>query len=224
MRTMLYQADSLLRAGPWAVESGYTSKKLAQLGTMVAAFGITYGAVMGSFGGVIGERFLQVVYSAVKVPLLLLGTFMLSLPSFFVVNTLFGLRSDFSHSLRALLATQAGLTIILSSFAPFTILWYVSSSNYRGAILFNTLMFGCASFTAQWLLRRFYEPLIRRNRRHRLLLRTWLVIYAFVGIQMAWVLRPFIGYPDAPTQFFRQDAWGNAYVRLANILWTFLGG
>jgi hypothetical protein len=224
MWTMLFQADSLLRAKPWAVEDGYTAKKLARLGLMVAAFGITYGAVMGSFGGVLGERFLQVVYSAVKVPLLLLGTFVLSLPSFFVVNTLFGLRSDFTHSLRALLATQAGLTIILASFAPFTILWYASSSNYRGAILFNTLMFGCASFTAQWLLRRFYEPLIKRNPQHRLLLRAWLVIYAFVGIQMAWVLRPFIGYPDAPTQFFRQDAWGNAYVRLAGILWTFLGG
>jgi hypothetical protein len=223
MWTMLFQADSLLRARPWAVEGGYTSRKLAQLGIMVAVFGITYGAVMGSFGGMLGEHFLQVVYSAVKVPFLLLGTFVLSLPSFFVVNTLFGLRSDFSHSLRALLATQAGLTIILASFAPFTILWYASSSNYRGAILFNTLMFGCASFTAQWLLRRFYEPLIRRNPRHRLLLRAWLVIYAFVGIQMAWVLRPFIGYPDAPTQFFRQDAWGNAYVRLANILWSFLG-
>ena len=126
--------------------------------------------------------------------------------------------------MRALLATQAGLTIVLASFAPFTVLWYASSSNYRGAILFNTLMFGCASITAQWLLRQFYEPLIQRRPRHRMLLRAWLAIYAFVGIQMGWVLRPFIGSPDAPTQFFRQDAWGNAYVRLANILWAFLGG
>jgi len=221
---MLLYADNVLRARPWAVEEGHTVRKLAQLGLLVAVFGITYGAVMGSFGGVLGERFRQVVFSAVKVPLLLLGTFALSLPSFFVVNTLFGLRSDFSHSLRALLATQAGLTIILASFAPFTVVWYASCSDYQGAILFNTLMFGCASIVAQWLLRRFYEPLIRRSSRHRVLLRAWLVIYAFVGIQMAWVLRPFIGYPDAPTQFFRQDAWGNAYVSLAHILWTFLGG
>ena len=85
-------------------------------------------------------------------------------------------------------------------------------------------MFGCASVTAQWLLRRFYEPLIRRNPRHRTLLRAWLVIYAFVGIQMGWVLRPFIGSPNLPPQFFRQDAWGNAYVRLANILWGFIAG
>lgn len=198
--------------------------RLAQLGTLVVVFGLAYGAVMGSFGGVFGERFWQVVFSAVKVPLLLAGTFALSLPSFFIVNTLFGLRSDFLYSMRALVATQAGLTIVLASFAPFTILWYASSSNYRAAILFNLAMFGSASVTAQWLLRRFYEPLIQRDRRHRTLLRVWLVIYGFVGIQMGWVLRPFIGTPNLTPQFLRQDVWGNAYVRLANIIWSLISG
>ncbi|MHC4301310.1 MAG: hypothetical protein ACYS7Y_28920 [Planctomycetota bacterium] len=221
---MLLQADNVLRARPWAVEGGDSARTLAQLGLLVTVFGIAYGAVMGSFGGVLGERFWQIVFSAVKVPILLTATFALSLPSFFVVNTLFGLRSDFYYSLRALLATQAGLTIVLASFAPFTVLWYASSSNYRGAIVFNMLMFGSASFTAQLLLRRFYEPLIRRDRRHRTLLRAWLVIYSFIGIQMGWVLRPFIGNPDMTPQFFRQDAWGNAYVKLANTIWTFIAG
>jgi hypothetical protein len=40
------------------------------------------------------------------------------------------------------------------------------------------------------------------------------LIYAFVGIQMGWVLRPFIGQPGVPTTFFRPGAWGNAYVEL----------
>lgn len=221
---ILLQADDILRAKSWIVEDGRAAMKLTRLGLMIAVFGIIYGAVMGSFSGVFGDHFWQVVFSAVKVPILLMGIFILSLPSFFVVNTLFGLRSDFLYSLRALLATQAGLTIILSSFAPFTILWYASSSDYQGAILFNTLMFASASVTAQWLLRRFYSPLIERNPRHRILMRAWLVIYAFVGIQMAWVLRPFIGNPDMPAQFFRQGAWGNAYVKLANIIWTFISG
>ncbi|NOR67149.1 MAG: hypothetical protein GQ528_07320 [Woeseiaceae bacterium] len=224
MRTILLQAENVLRARQWAVEEGHTAKKMAQLGLLVTVFGIVYGAVMGSFGGVLGERFWQVVFSAIKVPLLLTATFALSLPSFFVVNTLFGLRSDFLYSLRALLATQAGLTIVLASFAPFTVLWYASSSNYRGAILFNTLMFASASVTAQWLLRRFYEPLIQRDRRHRTLLRVWLAIYGFVGIQMGWVLRPFIGSPDLAPQFLRQQAWGNAYVKLANMIWALIAG
>jgi len=224
MKTILLQAENILRARPWAVEDDHTALKLAQLGLLMAVFGMTYGAVMGSFAGVFGERFWQVVFSALKVPFLLLGTFALSLPSFFVVNTLLGLRADFSYALRALLATQAGLTIILASFAPFTLVWYASCADYRSAILFNMLMFGSASFTAQWLLRKYYQPLIRRDKRHRMMLRGWLAIYAFVGIQMGWVLRPFIGNPAAPTQFFRQDAWGNAYVKLAQLIWMFISG
>jgi len=36
----------------------------------------------------------------------------------------------------------------------------------------------------------------------------------FVAIQLAWVLRPFIGDPSRPTTFFRETAWGNAYVKI----------
>ena len=54
---MLLQAESVLRARPWVVEKGHAARKLAQLGLLVTVFGIVYGAVMGSFGGVFGERF-----------------------------------------------------------------------------------------------------------------------------------------------------------------------
>ncbi len=43
------------------------------------------------------------------------------------------------------------------------------------------------------------------------MLYTWIVIYVFVGIQMGWVLRPFIGDPRTPVQFFREGSWSNAY-------------
>lgn len=34
--------------------------------------------------------------------------------------------------------------------------------------------------------------------------RCWMVVFALVGAQMAWVLRPFIGNPDQPFTWFRQ--------------------
>ena len=187
--------------------------------TFIVLFGLAYGAVMGTFAGVSGERLLQVVYSAVKVPLLLLVTFVLSLPNFYVLNTLFGVGADFGQALRALLATQAALTVILAAFAPFTALWYASSSDYRMAILFNALMFGLASVGAQVLLRRLYRPLIERDARHRVLLRIWLVVYAFVGVQLGWLLRPFVGDPRMPTRFLREGMWDNAYVVVARMIW-----
>lgn len=33
--------------------------------------------------------------------------------------------------------------------------------------------------------------------------RTWVVVFALVGAQMSWVLRPFIGDPDSPFAWFR---------------------
>ena len=211
MTALLSEADGLQRGRQ-------DQARLLRLLVFTTLFGVFYGAVMGTFGGVRGERALQLVYSGLKVPLLLLVTFALSLPSFFVLNTLLGVRADFGRALRALVATQAVLTIVLASLAPFTALWYASSGAYRPAILFNAAMFALASFAAQGLLRRWYAPLIARNPRHRVLLRTWIVIYAFVGVQMAWVLRPFVGDPGQPTRFFRQGAWGNAYVEVARMV------
>ena len=160
-------------------------------------------------------------YSAIKMPLLLAATLILSLPSYFVLNTLLGVRSDFATAWRAILASQAGLTIILVSLAPVTAFWYASSANYRAAILFNALIFAFASVGAQGMLRRSYRPLIERDPRHRWLLGTWIVLYAFVGIQLGWNLRPFVGTPDEPVRFFREGAWENAYVIVARMFWEF---
>jgi hypothetical protein len=219
-------ADDLLR-GEISAARESRDQRLPVFGSLILAivvYGMFYGAVMGSYGGMSGLRFWQAVYSAVKVPFLMISTFLLSLPSFFVLNTLLGLRDDFPRVVRALISTQAGLTIILSALAPFTAFWYVSGSDYEPAILFNGMMFAVASFSAQWMLRREYAPLIRGNPRQRWMLRTWIIIYIFVGIQMGWVLRPFIGNPRAPVQFFREGAWTNAYEFVLQLIWDVLRG
>ena len=227
MNSIFLHADDVLRGSPRISRSEQAAQphcSLRQLAAIIVLCGLFYGAVMGTFSGVAGERIWQVLFSAIKVPLLLGATFALSLPSFFVLNALLGLRDDFAASLRALTATQAGLSLILAALAPFTLLWYASSSNYQGAILFNTLMFAIASLSAQRLLKIYYLPLIARNERHRWLLLGWLVLFSFVGIQMGWMLRPFIGNPASPLRFFRAEGWGNAYEALAQIIWIFLFG
>jgi hypothetical protein len=221
---LLRLSDDVLRGEPTA-GGAIRAQKLPALGLLalaIASWGIFYGAVMGTFGGIAGPRIWQVIYSAAKVPILIVVTFLLSLPSFFVLNTLLGLRGDFARVLEALVRMQAGLTVVLAALAPFTAFWYISGSAYDAAILFNGVMFAVASFSAQWILRREYLPLIRNNSRHRWMLRLWIVIYVFVGIQMGWVLRPFIGDPAAPVQFFRAGAWSNAYEFVIKLIWDVL--
>ncbi|OHB83429.1 MAG: hypothetical protein A2V98_16520 [Planctomycetes bacterium RBG_16_64_12] len=218
MTSFLLRIDDILRRQPWTTRIGGARSALSWLTVAIVVFGMTYGAVMGVFGGVLGDRALQVLYSAIKVPLLLGATFVIGLPSFFVFNTLFGLRRDFGEAVRSLMATQAGLAIVLASLAPLTMLSYASSSDYSAALRVNGLMFAAASFAGQWLLREYYRLLIARNRRHRWMLWTWLIIYVLVGIQMAWIMRPFVGAPGAPVQFFREGSWGNAYTVVAKLI------
>jgi hypothetical protein len=220
MTAVFQRAENILRGRSILTPGVSTMRQVLRLAGFVVLFGTFYGGVMGTFSATSPERALQIVYSAVKVPLLLLVTFTVALPSFFVMNTLMGTRSDFRQAIEALITTQAGLTIVLASLAPFTGLWYCSSGDYNWAILFNGLMFAIASFTAQLILRRLYAPLIRRNPRHRTLLKIWLGIYIFVAIQMAWVLRPFVGSPLSETRFFREGAFSNAYVFVFQLVWN----
>lgn len=47
------------------------------------------------------------------------------------------------------------------------------------------------------------DPASRSERVASLLFRIWVVVYGLVGAQMAWVLRPFIGDPEAEFTLFR---------------------
>jgi hypothetical protein len=219
---LLQNADDILRRRAWTIQPSRAATALPRLAAAIVVFGMFYGAVMGLFGGMLGDRWLQVVYAALKVPFLLLGSFVIGLPSFFVLNTLLGLRSDFARALRAVTAAQAGLAVVLASLAPLTALWYGSSADYQAALRFNGLMFLVASLAGQWLLRQYYRPLILANPRHRWLLAMWLVIYVFVAIQLAWIFRPFVGDPSLPVQFIREESWGNAYVVVGRLIYDAL--
>jgi hypothetical protein len=182
--TVFRLADGVLRGERSPAPAGRTDRlpASAAFALLIFGLGLFYGGVMGTYGGLAGDRPWQLVYSAIKVPFLIMTTFVLSIPSFYVINTLLGLRDDFPRVVRALMMTQAGLTVILTSLAPFTAFWYVSGSAYHPAIVFNGVMFAVASFGAQWVLHREYESLIRKDARHRWMLRTWIFIYVFVGI------------------------------------------
>jgi len=192
---------------------------VGELALFVATFAALYGLAMGSFGGLfVSDRWLQMLYSAIKVPMLLLTAFSLCLPSFYVFNALLGLQRDFLRAVGAVVASQACLAVVLASLAPLTLFCYASTGDYNFAVFFNGAPFLAASLAAQYALARAYRPLIAINRRHRIAMIVWLVLYVFVAIQFAWVLRPFVGSPNLPATFLRTDALTNAYVALLGIL------
>ena len=205
------------------------SKPLA-IGSCVATIigcGFLSGLMIGSFAWLSGQKALseslrQMVYSGVKVPLLLFAAFALSLPVFYVLNALFGLSTHFEKAIRKIAIGQAVMSVVLVSLIPLVGFYYLSgeanSFTYRLAIVLNAVAFGTASFFAQIVMRRLYRELILENRWHRVMLWFWSAVYAFNGIQMGWVLRPFIGNPGQTTTFLRSESWDNAYIKCFQII------
>jgi hypothetical protein len=56
----------------------------------------------------------------------------------------------------------------------------------------------------------------------RIVVRLWIIVYAFVGSQMAWTLRPFIGAPSMDFELFRQLG-GNFYANIMASIGEILG-
>lgn len=177
------------------------------------ALGVSGAAVLGAaLGAMAGEPWLC-LYAAIKVPLLLVGCALLCLPSFFVLCTVLGLRDDFAPALRALVAAQGALGVALGAFAPVLVVYSLSVADPYALTLLDGCLFAGGTFVAQRVLARHYAPLVARDRRHRVVLRGWLVVYVFTGIQLAWVLRPFRGTAGFAVEFLRPEAFEqNAYV------------
>lgn len=206
---MIADVDGLLRAeGRYAVGRGKIPAE--HLAMLLVVCGCAYGMGMGSFAG----RPLQACYSALKVPLLISISTAVCLPSFYVLNTLLGLRDDFGAALRGVLAAQATVAVALAALLPVILFAYRCSADYRFAIILNGVFFLLASLAGQVILARHYRPLLAKNPQHETARTAWILLYAFVTIQLAWVLRPFVGAPGMEVSFFREGAWSNAYVVL----------
>jgi len=61
------------------------------------------------------------------------------------------------------------------------------------------------------------QPMSRERLMARRTFQVWVVIYALVGAQMGWILRPFIGSPDLPFEWFRNRE-ANIFVDVARTL------
>lgn len=212
----LSDADAALRAEGRHAPEQHRLPWLS-LGVLVVVGGALFGATMGSLAGVGAGT----LHSAVKVPVVLVLTTVLSVPFFYVLNRVLGLAGDFGPALRGVLAAQATLALALAGFAPLVAFAFLSRVAYPTALFLCFAAWAAASLAGQVTLARHYRPLVARRPRHRIALRTWGVLYVFVAIKLSWILRPLVGDPRLPRVFLRGSALDeNPYLM---ILWTVLG-
>jgi hypothetical protein len=125
-----------------------------------------------------------------------------------------------------LLTAVSVISVLLFSFAPITLFFLISTFNYQFIILLNVAIFAITGFIGIKFLYQGMQLLSKEDEEglttRMSILRFWLILYAFVGTQLAWTLRPFFGTPDSPFVLFR-ELEGNFYLSLVQALGEILG-
>lgn len=190
--------------------------KITALLICSSLFFAVYGAIIGS-----SHSLPQALSSAIKLPALYLITLIICFPTLYFFNILFGSRKSFGQHFAMLLTAGAVISVLLFSFAPITLFFLISTNNYQFYKLLNVAIFAITGFIGVKFLYQGMQLLSEEDTEgletRMNILRFWLILYAFVGTQLAWTLRPFFGSPGAPFELFRQMN-GNFYLDIVNAL------
>lgn len=191
------------------VEGEGLPEKLSYSLSTLAGLCAFYGAAAGAYAGP-----LQSLASAIKLPLLFLGSLAICFPGFFVVQVLVGSRLRLSQVLALVTGALALTSILLASIVPVTTFFLLTGANYYFLELLHVAIVLGAGLVGMAALHEGLAFACEKRgvypKKAMTIMKVWAVLFAFVGVQMAWNLRPFLGDRGEPFQVFRRYE-GNFY-------------
>lgn len=218
MRTFDGRLGQLCRAEPAGLRDALASDgswPAFLLAVIVAGSG-AYGATIG-----LGRAPLQAAFTAVKFPLLILlttaGTALLN----GMLAQLLGLGISFRQSALAIATGFAVTSAVLAALAPVTLyLWWSTPAfaseqalvAHNATLVVHVGLVALAGAIGNLTIYRLMSAISGSAARAARILAAWLAVNLFLGSQLSWIMRPFVGSPALPVEFFRADALrGNFY-------------
>ena len=255
------QLDQILRGDATRMSlltEGQIKIPVAGLSVVIILLGVLYGLCAGSFTVIRtgGQAYMQMIASAIKLPLLFFLTLAVTFPSLYVFNALIGTRLSVASAFRLLIAALGVMLAVLASLGPIVIFFALSTKSYHFMLLLNVATSTVAGVLGLGFLLRTLDRLVivqedieisnfeaslenapdeeakeKRieptgaldrmgkvtTRKAKGVFRIWTIVFALVGAQMSWVLRPFIGSPALPFEWFRVRE-SNFFIAVVNSL------
>jgi hypothetical protein len=136
---------------------------------------------------------------------------------------LLGLDIKFRQSLLVILFSHTIAAIIMGGFSP--VLFFVvcnappvptaasaSTAGHSIVLLVEVALIAFAGVVANVRLRQLLDRLSGSPPISSRIMFAWLAANLFLGAQISWLMRPFVGSPDLPVEFLRSNAFqGNFY-------------
>lgn len=177
----------------------------------------------GAFGAALGSWRApeQALFTAIKLPLILLLTALGNGLLNAMLAPLLGLNISARQSLLAVLLSFTIAAAILGAFSPllYFLVWNTpplsaggsANSAHSMILVSETLMIAFAGIAANMRLVQLLRNLSGSQAIARKVLFAWLAGNLFLGSQLAWILRPFVGSPDLPLEFLRPNAFDGTF-------------
>jgi hypothetical protein len=217
----LRQFPELLRGEAGLLRRWIAEPQAGRAATSLAAILVgagLYGAAMGCW-----RSPLQALFVGIKFPLIILlvagGNALLNA----MLAPLLGLNIGLRQSFLAILASFNIAAAILGSFSPLVafVVWNsppmspdirLSGGVYSLIMLGHVAVIAFAGIAANLRLFGMLRALSPSRAVALRVLAAWLAGNLFLGSQLCWIFRPFIGSPTLPVQFIRESALqGNFY-------------
>lgn len=177
---------------------------------LLIIFSFLYGVVMGSY-----NSFQQAISSGLKLPVLFLLALFICFPALFIIQYALGSRLKFWQMLKIMLSGFVLISLIMASFAPIVIFFLITGDNYAFLKLLHVGIIGLSGiFGMKTIIDALRFSCEKKNIYPKVgvvVFRFWILILAFVGTQLAWNLRPFVGSKVLPFELFRKRE-GNFYI------------
>lgn len=210
----LAQIPTLLRGEPQPIQLWIAHWSAARLWLYVAvivAGTAAFGAAVGSWRAPV-----QGLYTAIKFPLIVLLTTLGNGLLNGMLAPLLGTNISFRQSLLAVFMSFTIAAAVLGAFAPlvYFAIWNAPALSTKGASSATTHSFilltvvaaiAVAGIVANVRLLQLLRQLSGTRVGARRTLFGWLAGNLLLGSQISWILRPFVGSPNLPIQFLRDD-------------------
>jgi len=107
----------------------------------ITVFFAIYGAILGA-----SSTWMQCLVSAIKLPALYLLTLIICFPTLYFFNVKYCSKRSFEQYLTLLMTAMAMISVLLFGFAPVSLFFLISSSNYNFYLLLNVAIMAVTGF------------------------------------------------------------------------------
>jgi len=156
------------------------------------------------------------VYVAVKLPLLFIGTMAIVSAFNWMAASILGAGLSFRSTVFVVLASMTIACWILLSLVPVALFFLASGVSYEGThdelryshnliLMTHIFILAIAGVVGNASLLKGLRCVVGERCPVHTLFMFWLAAFAFVGCQLSWILRPFVGSPFYPVAFMRPD-------------------